>query len=189
MGELEDLTDNQKIILLALDDLDNKSKINNLYIQKMFFLVTKLMPDKLSEFNNDYQAYDLGPYSDLLAEYLHYLTDLGFVDKEQQTLTNKARAIIPKIKHGFRKETNALGDFINDLKPLNDGELLYLVYRLYPEYTTGSKISSMVKSKLFQAFTIKVTSLKENNEIVVKTDKGNLIKVKKEGKVIKISDD
>jgi predicted HTH domain antitoxin len=110
-----------------------------LWYQKELFLLSKAFNDLADEASFD--AYLLGPYSELAEEELDGLIKIGLVEKSgsKYQLTAKGKEVAEAIEKIANNKEKALSEeiknFINDLT--ND-ELLAFVYFTYPDMTEES---------------------------------------------------
>ena len=170
---------------LIFNELGKKALKDNLYLQKIFFLVTKLFPKEMEYFDIDYSAYNLGPYSTLVSETVERLNELDIIDLKNGDLSESGHKLLKKVENEDNQKANTLNEFLNKIEKLPKDELLYVIYTLYPNYTVNSKIKKLINSHLFESATIKLENLSEDKETTFITDKGNKIRVKKSnGKIV-----
>jgi uncharacterized protein YwgA len=180
MVNKNDLTSEQKAILFIVGKLRERFSIDKLYLQKMVFLISKLLPDAIAVY--DYEPNDMGMYSPEVELMVKREEDLGLLKGLEITpLGSKVLSEITK-----EEEIKAIEGIFGDLSELSKEDIVYLVYNLYPEFTTISKIKDIVDSYKLQSATIDVFELPEGKVISIKTDKGNFIRIARHGAVIKI---
>lgn len=175
-----DLTDEQKAVLFIINKLTERFAIDNLYIQKAVFLISKILPDTVAIY--DYEPHNFGMFSPEVESIIKREQDLNLI--RDLEITDIGKNVIEKISNTERmKEINQI--FL-DIEGLGKEDVLYLLYKLYPEFTINSKIKERVDSYRLQSAIIPTGDLKDGQEIVIKTDKGNFIKVKRIRDTIKI---
>lgn len=185
MVELSDLTQEQRFALIVLNRLGKEVLTDNLYLQKIFFLVTKLFPKDMEYFDADYSAYDMGPYSTLVSETVERVNELRIVDTRTGNFSEDGKKLLRKVEGEEGEKAQELNEFLSKIEKIPKEELLYVIYTLYPEYAGNSKIKDWVHSHLFESATIKLEKLSEGEETTFMTDKGNKIRVvKKKGKIV-----
>ena len=177
-----DLTTDQKAVLLSLASLDNKNSQYRIYFEKFLFLLTKSLPDVLEDLNDTFEAYKLGPYNEYADEIVDGLRDYNLMTSEKD-LSEEGKRLANELRND--KECQPIISKIQELNEtlteLNVNDLLYLTYRLYPDYASQSVIAENVKSDKLETFKLNVDNLKEGQVLSVRSDKGNDIKVKKDG--------
>lgn len=182
MVDAEDLTTSQRAILFIVAKLGERFAIDKLYVQKAVFLISKLAPDSIPIF--DYEPNKMGMYSPDVNLTLQREQDLGLI--EGLKITTEGQGIIKQIHN--TPNIKQIEEVFTSISDLGRFDILYLLYKLYPEFTVNSKISEQVESYKLQSLTIDVTELKEGQTTTLKTDKGNIITIKKIKNVINIID-
>lgn len=182
MVNKDDLTIDQKAVLLTLESLDKKNSRYRIYFEKFLFLLAKSLPDILEDLNDTFEAYKMGPYNEYADEIIDGLRDYNLMMSDKD-LSEEGRKLAQDLKHdpGSQPIVNKIHELNETLNDLNVDDLLYLTYNLYPDYATQSIISEKVKSDKLETFKLNIDNLKEGQVISVRSDKGNLIKMKKEG--------
>lgn len=118
----------------------------NLWAQKEMFLVSRNVPSKEEEF----EAYLLGPFSELVDEYISQLIVSEYIEKtpEGLKLTAKGRRISSEL---WERENNETKLMIEDVKSfLNDmtrDELLVFVYSTFKEFAEESEVKEEIERK------------------------------------------
>ncbi|MEM3245599.1 MAG: hypothetical protein QXN16_02420 [Candidatus Micrarchaeaceae archaeon] len=180
MLDADDLTAEQKAILFIVDKLSQRFSIDKLYIQKVVFLITHLLPDTFAIY--DYEPNKMGMYSAEVALTIKREEDLGLIEGLKPTALGKE--IISSISS--LEPIKKVSDILSAVEGLSKYDILYLLYNLYPEFTAASEIKESVDSYKLQSVTIDTDTLKEGQETQIKTDKGNFLVIKKAGKSIQI---
>lgn len=178
-----DLNERQKILLLSIDTMrSNGLPLDPLSVQKMVFLVAKLLPERLKEYNNDYFPYDLGPYSEMVETDIVRMQDLGMLDSNLN-VDSSSSGIVRNVK--LDGDLRDVVDLVSSFKGFDRDDLVYVVYRLYPDYTTDSKIKSRVRSRKLEAMSFDTEGLRNEKQLEIVTDKGRKVKVELvDGKII-----
>lgn len=185
MVEIEDLTQEQRFLLIVVNKFGKEILKDNLYLQKVFFLITKLFPEEMEYFNTDYSAYNLGPYSTLVSETVERVKELGIIDRDTDDFSKEGLGLLRRVEVKEKENANELNEFLSEIEKIPKDELLYVIYTLYPEYAIKSKIKDNVHSALFESATIELEKLREGETVTFKTDKETYIKViKKKGKIV-----
>ncbi|MBX8636169.1 MAG: hypothetical protein KIS30_04155 [Thermoplasmata archaeon] len=171
-----DLNDRQKILLLSIDAMRrNGLPMDPMSVQKMVFLVTKLMPERLKDYDNDYLPYDFGPYSELVETDVARMQDLGLLNGDLQV-----DSTFNEMKHEISRkdiELDEIASLVSSFKDFDRDDLVYVVYKLYPDYTVGSKIKSYVRSKKLESMSFDAEGLRKEKKLEIVTDKGRKVKV------------
>lgn len=175
-----DLTDEQKAVLFIISKLTDRFAVDNLYIQKAVFLISKILPDSVAIY--DYEPHNFGMFSPEVESIIKREQDLSLMNDLK--ITDIGKEIIKKISN--TENIRKIDQIFSDIEGLGREDVLYLLYKLYPEYTVNSTIKERVDSYRLQSAVIPTNELKEGQEMVIKTDKGNFIRVKRSGNTIKI---
>ena len=118
----------------------------NLWIQKGVFLIFRNVPSVEEEF----EAYLLGPFSELVDEYTSQLIVSDYVKKDSQgiKLTEKGERIASEL---WQKEKNETKLMIKDVKSfLSDmtrDELLVFIYSTFEEFAEESEVKKEIERK------------------------------------------
>ncbi len=182
MVNKDDLTIDQKAVLLSLASLNKKYSRSRIYFEKFLFLLTKSLPDLLEDLNNTFEAYKMGPYNEYADEIIEGLRDLHLLEPDNQ-LSEEGEMVVQELRND--KESQPILNKIHELKEILDDinvdDILFLTYKLYPDYASQSVITDKVRSDKLEAYKIDLSNLREGQILSVKSDKGNSIKVKREG--------
>lgn len=176
----KDLTDEQKAVLFIVNKLAEKFSVDKLYIQKVVFLMSKILPDIVTIY--EYEPYKFGMFSSEVELIIRREQDLNLM--KDLNITETGKEVVASISK--TEEMQQINQVFADIAGLGKEDILYLLYKLYPEFTTKSTIKERVDSYKLQSATIPTGHLKDGQDMTIKTDKGNFIKVKKENGVIKI---
>lgn len=174
MVELSDLNKQEHFLLGIIKIFSKNFKLNGTIIQKLTFLANKYI-DK--PYIYDYEPNNFGPYSEDVATTLSYDKERGFIN-ENYSLTDKGEILGTKIINFGLPEKDKIIELSMGLQGLSNDDIIYLVYKLYPEFTSESKIKYKVDSHILESFEIDIKKLSDN-EIKIKGDKNHFIKVKK----------
>lgn len=173
MVNKNDLTDEQRAVLFIVDKLSKRFAIDKLYVQKMVFLMSKIVPDSVEIY--DYEPNNMGMYSPDVDLILEREQSLGVL--EGLNPTKLGNEIVSEISK--EDKIKKLDTVFKEISDLNKNDIVYLLYHLYPNLTTNSTIKEKVDSYNLQSLTLDLTKLKEGKETEIKTDKGNLITIKR----------
>lgn len=167
----EDLAD-----LKLLDDIDvsiilalGPRKMNNLKIQKLSFLVSKMLKLKTDAFPSPY-----GPFSETIFEKLTTGYLAGYVERKPKgyMLTDDGLKIYKALREklvekGKESELKAL-DVIRNLP---EKEILVLIYQLFPDHVIGSEIAERLRNKMIKkTASIVKTKLLPDGTVVLEID-------------------
>lgn len=136
---LRDLNPTRKFALLLLNAKGKEPIRGQLWYQKELFLLAKAFKELNEEAG--FEPYLLGPHSELAAEELDELTQLGLAEKagSKYQLTSKGEEVVntfeKKIDSKEKEMIEEVKDFLNDL---SENELLTFVYVTYPDMTEES---------------------------------------------------
>ncbi len=177
-----DLTDEQKAVLFIISKITDRFAVDNLYIQKAVFLISKILPESVAIY--DYEPHNFGMFSPEVESIIKREQDLNLM--KDLEITDVGKSVVEKISNtaGISKINQVFADIEN----LGKEDVLYLLYKLYPEYTVNSTIKERVDSYRLQSAVIPAGELTEGQEMVIKTDKGNFIKVKRIKDTIRITE-
>ncbi|MEM3215956.1 MAG: hypothetical protein QXS81_01290 [Candidatus Micrarchaeaceae archaeon] len=87
MLDADDLTLEQKAVLFIIYKLNQKFSIDKHYVQKVVFLITRLLPDAFAIY--DYELYKMGMYSADVALTIQRLEDLDLIEGLKPTALGK----------------------------------------------------------------------------------------------------
>jgi len=149
--EQEEIDPVEKYLLLILYAKGPNKTIcepirGDLWAQKEMFLISRNVPSAEKEF----EAYLLGPFSELVDEYISQLKVSEYIKKDSEgvRLTEKGRTIASEI---WEKETDETKLMIEDVKSfLNDmtrDELLVFIYSTFEEFAEESEVKEEIERK------------------------------------------
>ncbi len=145
-----DLLSRSQFIMLFLLASKNTTPIKGkLWLEKELFLLTESVP-KLKELF-DFEAYLLGPYSEIVKSDLEVLVQMDYIDtiSNQISITKKGLNLISCLEGQISKklldEIYKSKDLLNDLER---NELLAYIYQVYPNTTKESIVFDKIKPKL-----------------------------------------
>jgi len=145
-----DLLSRSQFLMLFLLASKNSTPIKGkLWLEKELFLLTESVP-KLKELF-DFEAYLLGPYSEIVKSDLEVLVQMDYIDtiSNQISITKKGLNLISCLEGQISKklldEIYKSKDLLNDLKR---NELLAYIYQVYPDTTKESIAFDKIKPKL-----------------------------------------
>ena len=197
MGKIDpekDLTFEQKVILDAIyriGDLKAKRKMSKIKFEKLMFLLAKMYPSELEEISDTFEPYAMGPFSEYLDDDgLGRMEDLGLI-KDYKEITPEGLEIAKQIiqqDENLKEIDKSLKQLIEILSPLNDNDILYIIYNLYPKYAERSQVKNMARSENFETYEVDLNEISKGpSEIIeIKSDKGNRLKIKFENGVLEI---
>jgi uncharacterized protein YwgA len=140
MFEIDELSESQKVVLLALS-LERASLPGETAFQKLLFVLSWIIPEVKNEL--DYGPDFFGPFSENAREQLNELVQEGllYVKNREIGITPAGLSLAKKAEaQTSAEDKNKIIEtklFLNDLS--ND-ELLTVIYVTYPEYTTESLV-------------------------------------------------
>ena len=190
MVNSDDLLNDQKATLLVFSTIPDKYRKSRIFVEKFLFLLAKTLPEKLEYFDSNFEPYKFGPYNEYADEVVDSLRDFGLID-EFNDLTPQGEAIAEEIRgeEEIKPIVSALNELSNSTKNLDIDDIVYLTYNLYPDFTDKSIIKNKVRSNKLQAFKIDLKQLSENKEIVLHSDKGGSVRLKKIGTRLELEGD
>ena len=183
-----DLTLNQKAVLLSLAGLPSRYRHDRVYFEKVLFLLAKSDPKDLPDIDATFESWKFGPYNEYVDEVLTGLQEFGAIRGDQMELTPEGRTLASSLSsdaESARLRAN-LANILSAVDSLSVDDLLYVVYRLYPEFTKNSEIKDAVRSKTLEHFTIKPDRVIAGETLSVESDKGGKLKVRREGDRLQI---
>ena len=181
--DLEDYSDIAKLAITLIGTTPNQKIDHKLRIQKLAFLVDKVIRNSDLDDELDFVPLHMGPYSENLESSIHLLKDEGLItlgtgDSLKSELTDKGRLVSNKIKEELPEMYNASLKINEDMKDLTSKELTGLVYELYPSMTENSMIKDNIPATdKFDSFHINVEKMKPGSTSTNKTRLGHELKV------------
>ncbi|MGC8981926.1 MAG: hypothetical protein ACP5JU_03190 [Minisyncoccia bacterium] len=206
---ISDVPENLKKLLLIINNFKEPFFHKKLFYQKIVFLLSRMFPEYFDDIVDTFEPHHYGPYSDSLMEMADEMKTYGIIDDDGKLKDEykKSLNLLLKEDSELAKLNEKIAEMKEALNDLSEGDLIYLVYNLYPEFTEKSKIKENVDSDKLETYVINLKDLstkpkddiKEtifkslNNipaqdfgknskkELIVKSDKGNQISVTIEG--------
>ena len=186
MSELSpsSLSDNEKAILLTVASLPREYAMDRLFFEKALFLLTRTGLDELDLLADSFEAYEKGPYSPMADDTLLRLGDLKLLQKGTMVITPEGSRLARELESDpeFQRvvdSSRAMWGVLRDQK-FSRNDLLYLVYRLYPEYAAASTMKPEdTHSDRLEHFTVREEGVPEGGALVIRSDKGNRLSVSK----------
>lgn len=160
--DLDDYSDVLLITAMLIGTSNNYEMEHAIRIQKMAFLVDKMIaqPDLDEEF--DFGPDKFGPMSENVENSIDNLIEWGYAKqagnhKKGASLTDEGFELVEAASKAYPGIYNLCKDLNEDLSGISDMELIKIVYRLYPEDTVNSLIrDNMVKSNKIDSFRINI---------------------------------
>jgi len=118
----------------------------DLWVQKEIFLIFRNVPSVEEEF----EAYFLGPFSELVDEYTSQLLVSDYISKDSQgiKLTEKGERIASEL---WEKENNETKLMIKDVKSflgdMTKDELLVFIYSTFEDFAEESEVKKEIERK------------------------------------------
>lgn len=145
MEQHEEIDPVEKYLFLLLY-ADDKPIRGNLWLQKEMFLIFRNIPSAKEEF----EAYYLGPFSELVDEYLSQLSISEYIKRDSQgiKLTEKGKYIAADL---WKKEKNEVREMIKDVKnflgDMSRDELLVFIYSTFEDFAEESEVKEEIEQK------------------------------------------
>jgi len=145
MEQHDEIDPVEKYLFLLLYANDKPVR-GNLWLQKEMFLIFRNIPSAKEEF----EAYYLGPFSELVDEYLSQLSISEYIKKDSQgfRLTEKGKRIASDL---WRSEKNEVKELIKDVKnflgDMSRDELLVFIYSTFEDFAEQSEVKEEIEQK------------------------------------------
>ncbi len=189
-----DIEDYSDVMLIAtiLVGTSSSKKINDIIrLHKMAFLMDKIMADEDLDDDLDFGPDKFGPFSENLEDSVNMLSNWGIFEssihgKSKTTaLTKEGSQLLDLIKEKY-PGTVRLGQKLNeDLENFSTGEIVKMIYRLYPSQTVNSLIKNdLVKTSQIDSF--EIDTFKDGTQSIT-TENGKTLMVQVSGNDIIIS--
>ena len=173
MVDKSDLTEADEAVLYMLNELNKYfNNITKTLVQKVFFLINRSLGDKYVQ----YESLHYGMYSYDLEEILEKEEDLGVID-DKRKLSYSGQEVLMQTRDSQLKKS--IDTIIDSIKNLDEDDILYLLYHLYPDFTKDSRIINKINSYKLESATINLGEIKIGESKLIKTDKNNVLTVKK----------
>lgn len=185
--DIRNLTVDQRNLMYSLYLLNKENAtLDSTSLQKFMFLITKNFPEIFRDYNQDYEPYDFGPYSEDVEHDASRLQNMRLLDNRLK-VPEASSELIKQIERSDEELYASLEEYVRGMGQIGRDDLLYIVYRLYPDYTSRSRISHRIKSKNYETSVIDLELLKREKEIRVTTDRMNTLIVKLVNDRIRVS--
>jgi uncharacterized protein YwgA len=194
MDESIDLDDYSDIALVAIM-LIGTSEDHNIdhvtRIHKMAFLADKIIGDSDLDDDFDFDAHYFGPFSENLEDSLTKLKSWGIIRKSNasskgSSLTDVGEKLLTMASEKYNGIYTLCCQLNNDLKNLSTDEIIKIVYRLYPNYTTESIIKdNLVKTNNVDSFSIPPQG---NGSTNITSENGAIYSINYDGDTITIEE-
>lgn len=184
--EPDDLSLNQKAVLLALDQIPPTHDGERLYFEKLLFMLTKADREELPELDISFEPYRFGMYSEYADEIVQGLQAQGLVDEGR--LLPEGRELAGRVRHEGHSTplVRALIEVSKFVEGLDTKDLLYATYKLYPEMARKSEIAHQVRSTRLEHFSVRVDALREGVLATTESDKGGKLRVTRKGRRLEL---
>jgi uncharacterized protein YwgA len=145
-----DLNNDEKLVLITVykreQEINKKAQykkdICRIKFDNVLFLVLKKYHKEFEYLSDSFEPYTAGPYNEYLDEIIYQLSDYGLIENYEKS-TKQGKEMTVKILNEypvFKEIDNILTKLFNFVSSINDTELLYILYNLYPEYFFKSYI-------------------------------------------------
>jgi len=144
--ESQEETDPVEKYLFLLLHAEGKPIRGDLWLQKEMFLIFRNVPSAKEEF----KAYYLGPFSELVDEYVSQLTVSEYIGRDSQgfELTEKGERIASEL---WDKERDEVKQMVKDIKDflgdMSRDELLVFIYSTFEEFAEESEVKEEIEQK------------------------------------------
>lgn len=184
-----DLTLNQKAVLLSLAALPPRYQHDRVFFEKFLFLVTKSDPEELPAIDSGFEAWKIGPYNEYVDEILGDLQDFQAVTPDRMELTAEGRAAAAALVHDpeAKRVHSIVEQLSSALESMDVDDLLFTVYKLFPEFASRSEIKERIHSRRLEHIHVPVSKIPDRKALILESDKGTKVRVLKEGHRIVIS--
>ena len=189
-----DIEDYYDVMIIAtfLVGTSSTKKIDDIIrLHKMAFLMDKIMADEDLDDDLDFGPDKLGPFSENLEDSVNMLSNWGIFESSKHgkskttALTEDGAKLFSKIEERY-PGTVLLGKEINgNLDGLSTGEIVKMIYRLYPSQTVNSLIKDdLVTSSRVDSF--EIDNFNDGNQ-TIETENGKRLNITVDGNEITIS--
>ncbi len=182
----QDLSDEEKAILLTLASMPAAYETDRIYFEKALFLLTRSGAPELDALAESFEPYKKGPYSGSADDILLRLRDMSLLETTRMALSSAGRDTASSLRKdpeftGVVKLSDDMWKIFKE-QGFTRRDILYLVYKLYPEFASQSEMSPKdIQSDRLEHYTIREGAIKEGAFAVVTSDKGNVMTVSKKG--------
>ena len=184
--DIQDLSFNQKVILRVLEALPPKSKGDRMFFEKFLFVLSKINSTLFQDICDTFEPHHAGPYNEYVDEVIQGLSDRDLI--QHQELTRSGVELVEKLRDDpeFVPALAEISELEELLRGFNLDDVLYLAYKLYPDYAVVSKIQQHVRSDTLESYEIPLAAMADDEELIFESDKGSRIKVVKKGRTVSI---
>lgn len=189
--DIEDYSDVMLIATILVGTSSTKKIDDIIRLHKMAFLMDKIMADEDLDDDLDFGPDKLGPFSENLEDSVNMLSNWGIFESSEHgnskttALTEEGTELLDLIKEKY-PGTVQLGQKLNeDLDNFSTGEIVKMIYRLYPSQTVNSLIKNdLVKTSQVDSF--EIDNFGNGNQSIT-TENGKTLDVQISGNDIIIS--
>lgn len=178
--DVDDYSDVQLIVAMLIGTSANHTIDHATRIQKMAFLIDKIIAQSELDEEFDFQPHHFGPMSEAVQTSVGELINWGFAEiaggyGKGATLTRSGIDLIEAASRRYPGIYRLCKELNESMNNINDGELIKIVYRLYPEDTVNSLIKDeMVETKRVDSFEV---DLNVNGTYNIISENGVLVHV------------
>ena len=173
MVDNSDLTEADQAVLYLLNELNKHfNNVTKILVQKIFFLVNRSLDDRYVQ----YEPLHYGMYSYDLEEILEKEKDLGLIDNRHKLSYSGQEVSMQINDNRFKKSIDTI---IDSIKNLDEDDITYLLYHLYPDFTKNSRIMNNINSYKLESMVINLDKIKIGESKRIETDKNSVLTVKK----------
>jgi hypothetical protein len=176
-----DLTETQKAVVATIAGLPRTHQSNRVLFEKVLFLLAKSVPEELPDLEESFHPYKFGPYSEFVDEQILQLGDLGLLKDTALAPAGRELAAMLTREPSFLPIASALARVLDAIEGFSVDDVLFLVYRLYPDFTTESEIRDRVRSPVLAHFSVDLDRVSEGQSMTVTSDKGISLNVRRKG--------
>lgn len=158
--DVDDYSDVQLIVAMLIGTSANHTIEHAIRIQKMAFLIDKIIAQSELDEEFNYEPHYLGPMSEPVQASVEELINWGYAvtaggHEKGAALTESGIGLIEAASRKYPGIFNLCKELNESMSNINDRELIKIVYRLYPEDTVNSLIKDdMVETKKVDSFEV-----------------------------------
>lgn len=189
--DLDDYSDVSLITAMLIGTSKDATMKHAVRIQKMAFLVDKIMGQKDLDDEFDFGPDKFGPMSENVESSVDMLIEMGYAKQaggsnKGASLTEEGSELVEAASERYPGVYELCRSLNSGLAELTDREIIKLVYRLYPEDTVNSLIrNELVKTQRVDSFAV---GLEGNGTFKVVTENGVSLTVEVEDGVVRITE-
>lgn len=187
--DLDDFSDVMLIVAMLIGTSDDNTIEHAIRIQKIAFLVDKIVAQPELDEEFDFGPDKFGPMSENVEISVDNLIEWGYAKQagnrnKGAILTDEGLELVEEISKRYPCIYNLCKEMNEDLSGITDMELVKIVYRLYPEDTVNSLIrDNMVNTDKVDSFSI---GMNQTGSFEVISDNGDVYMIHVEDGVIAI---